>query len=270
MGFSMKKFIGGLLAGLLLLACAGCAGDSAAITEETVLPPSPEEEAAYILVWRGAEETVHNAAAAFAAKLNGELGLQLTVKEADDPARELTEETAKFAFAPDEGDSAWSRYLPVLSIPYLYGNYNHFTMSLNSEMVREAMGEELRPQGIEPLEAYYIGSDYLLSNLNLDDYGSFRIAIPFGSDGPGPEEVPTILLGTEDARRRAVYEQAGGLVVREASATERLRKLSALEAVTGEFAYNEDILIEGDWWESLMVARSWQNTKAMWLLAYSA
>jgi hypothetical protein len=267
----MKKSIGGLLACLLLLACVGCAGDPAAIMEETTVSPSPAEEAAYILIWRDAEEIVHNAASAFAAKLNGELGLQLTVKETDDPARALGEETAKFAFARGDSDSAWSKYLPVLTMPFLYSSYDHFTMSLNSETVLGAMEEELRPRGIEPLEAYYIGSEYLLSTLDLDDYNSFRD--PASSENADPkleeEETYTIVLRKEDARQRFVYEQAGSRVAWEASAAQRLRKLAAWEVETCEFAYDEDILSVGEWGEELMVARSWQNSKAMWLLADS-
>jgi hypothetical protein len=269
---SIGRVIGGLLACVLLLACTGCAGNQTAIIEESTVSPSPAEEAAYILIWRGAEETVHNAAAAFAAKLNGELGLQLTVKETDNPARALAEETAKFAFARGDGDSTWSKYLPVLSTPFLYGSYDHFTMSLNSETVLEAMGEELRPRGIEPLEAYYIGSEYLLSTLDLDDYSSFRGPASYENADPKleEEEAYTIVLRQEDTRRRFVYEQAGSRVEQETSAAQRLRKLISWEAETCEFAYDEDILSADEWEEELMVVRSWQNSEAMWLLADSA
>jgi hypothetical protein len=269
----MKKTIGGLLAGLLLLACVGCAGNQAAIPEETMSPPSLEETA-YIHIWRDAEETVHNAAAAFAAKLNGELGLQLTVKESDDPARDLTEQSAKFAFAQGDGDSAWSEYLPVLTTPFLYGSYDHFTMSLNSEAVMEAVGEELRPQGIEPLEVYYGGADFLLSTLDLDDYTTFRGAIPYGEEAEELELIleltPTILLRQENSRLRSVFTQAGSRVEQESAAAERLRLLSAWDAEIAEFAFDEDILLEGEVEGELMAARSWQNIQPLWLLADSA
>jgi hypothetical protein len=143
-------------------------------------------------------------------------------------------------------------------------------MALNSETVLEALREELRPQGIEPLEAYYTGADYLLSTLNLDDYSSFRSAATYDEADPELHEFSTVLLREEDTRRRYVYEQAGSHVEREISAPERLRKVAAWEAEIAEFSFGEDILSEGEWWEELMVVRSWQDIEAMWLLADSA
>lgn len=251
----------------ILLTC-GCAAASAA----TEIPPNPipldapVEEAGILVIPQEADRILENTANIFCKAVDESMGLALTVEKSADPLRDIARGEVKFALCDSGRLSESIGMKTLLTGPFLYGSYEHFTMALNSQTVLSALEEKLYPYGGQPLASFYRGSDFLVASLNLDDFTSFRGMMTEGESVPIPGTIPTVLMRTEDAARQSAYERAGAIVLIEKDPAVRFRLLEEDEAQIVEFSFEETIPDVELWREDLYVTRSWQNTRAVWLL----
>ncbi|MDL2234500.1 hypothetical protein LJC63_13120 [Ruminococcaceae bacterium OttesenSCG-928-L11] len=264
----------GLLAVLCLTGCTQSASVEPAATvelSEIAIPlDSPREDASYILVEHGVDETVKAAAEAFAQDLERQTGGAYLVRETEYILRDLSDEGVHFAFLDGEDYRTWCDAFRPLSRPFLYTGYNHFTMSVNSEKVMSYVRAEMRTKGAVPVAAFYLGSDVLVSDVNLYDYTSFAGAIIDGDDAPIPETIPTLLMNGDSYTRWYAYDKAGSFVQVELDAAARAQALQTGEAEIAEFAAGDLALLELESTEGLNLYRTVQHVHTVWLTANPA
>lgn len=71
--------------------------------------------------------------------------------------------TVDFAFLSNIQLAQLDERFSMLHLPFLYDDYRHMSMALNSDEVLEILGERLAPQNIVPLVAVYRGSNSLVT-----------------------------------------------------------------------------------------------------------
>lgn len=226
--------------------------------------PTISADTRYILVEQGADPLLLEAAAYLAERLSG----GLAVEEARFPHKELHRDDVVLILLDGGAHSNWCSSFQLLSLPFLYTDYDHYTMALNSKPVQEHVAKELAGKNSVPLAAFYGGSDFLLSRVNLDDPASLVGTVVDGESFPDPESIP-LLLARSYSVNRAAYEKAGAMVQTEPSRSLRIQKLKENTAQIAEFSFAEPLSPSDLPIDELFFTRSWQSTRTYWLLADS-
>ncbi|MCL2056160.1 MAG: hypothetical protein FWH02_02945 [Oscillospiraceae bacterium] len=268
------------LIALLLCAC-GCAD----IGPEPAPPATAAPAQAGIIIPPNSGAHILGAAAALARELSGKwAGLEFAVHESPDPPSALSSGDALLAFTP-VGD--WSRTAALLSSPFLYESYEHFSMSMNSRTVLGAVGKETAAAKTTPLAVFYTGSAFLLSSINPNNYRSFRSAViseggdfteEYETEEGGedededvPEEsaiTPALAMISHNTQRRHAYTAAGSVVTVISDPSARLEKLLDGQLQIAEFSAREG-LSPAETHDGIRLTASWQDIRPLWLLADS-
>ena len=161
----MKKFIALFLAMALLCSCA-VKNEPQEITEEPVSTKKEPVTVFTIAVQNGMSQAAMMGLDCFVEKVNAISNGKMAIKKAfcDDVLQKL-DEGCELAFATNEEFARSNGDFLIYSSPFYFNNYNHLTLTLNSQQFNKAI-ENTNKSLLKamPIGAFYDGNYYILSS----------------------------------------------------------------------------------------------------------
>lgn len=222
----MKRLLALLCAMLFLTGCASSserptaslsAADPVALGESR---SEPQIAQGILLVDEHLEQAFFDAAESFAQRLyeysDGTVSLQ--VQRSTSAASIFTVGAAQLTFLDSRTNPNLTNYFPAVSKPFLYPNYNAFTMALNSQRVLDILSEDIESD-ISLLGAFSRPSHHLVSTWQSTNIAAFASATVAVDPAAGSAE-GFRFLGSETVAVENASERARGLIDGEYDAAE--------------------------------------------------
>ena len=203
----MKKWFAVLLAVLLLCAC----DTPPILTEQPIQEQEPsvpvDAQTVLFLVDRSMDDVFYQSALRFAGELESLTsgGLQIEVQRSAAAGSRLLAGQAQFAFVDSKTDQNLSQCFEAVATPFLYANYEVFSMAVNSDQMKDMMTEGMDGAAV-PLGAFYQPSRHLLTTWQPSDYLYFnqaRISVdPSSGSGKGFSRLGAGIADEPDVQER--------------------------------------------------------------------
>ena len=258
----MKRLIILVCIALICVVAVGCTGSQssgelpaqeAALQPKAINAPVEPVQTISLLIGAESEQVFLDGAALFAQKVaqlsNGALRIQ--VVSVEDPGTQFAEENACFALLESSANASFSRFFSVVSQPFLYNSYLHFTSSLNSARVLKYVGEDmLLTKNALPLAAFYTGSPQFISAWRTSNLALIK-------DSP-------ILLNPDNGGV-AAFQALGAIVDEIEDDSLRLQLLTQLEIEGAEFSLDtlEGADLKG---EKFFLTMTYHKIDPLWLV----
>lgn len=243
---------------LMLVGCSGSALESG----QTANVNFGAHVAGTIIINRNSSDSVKAAMMQFRDNVEKNTGGSVTLElvEATDSADEFPT-GGQFALVEQRKAEHLGSSTACLNEPFLFRNYEHFTMAANSSELLELLGEEMeRQSGARPLAAFYTGSSHLVSSSPIGTIPDLEDLL---------EKSGSVLaLLDRDSFLSPYLEQLNIRTVEVALSNERKELLLDGE---GDFAeFSTAGLQNNDWLEShLILTPSYHSISFLWLVADS-